>query len=32
MARKVIWAHAATEDLEAAVEYIYRDSRAYFLM
>ena len=29
MARKVIWADAAQEDLEAAAAYIYRDSPAY---
>jgi toxin ParE1/3/4 len=29
MARKVIWAYAAEEDLEAAASYIYRDSPVY---
>jgi len=29
MARKVIWAYAAEEDLEAAASYIHRDSPAY---
>ena len=29
MARKVIWAYAAEEDLEAAASYIQRDSPVY---
>jgi len=29
MARKVIWAYAAEEDLEAAASYIHRDSPVY---
>jgi toxin ParE1/3/4 len=29
MARNVIWAHAAEEDLQAAASYIHRDSPAY---
>jgi len=29
MARKVIWAYAAEEDLESAASYIYRDSPVY---
>jgi plasmid stabilization system protein ParE len=29
MARKVIWAYAAEEDLEAAALYIHRDSPVY---
>jgi len=29
MGRKVVWAHAAEADLEAAAEYIHRDSPAY---
>jgi toxin ParE1/3/4 len=29
MARNVIWAYAAEEDLEAAASYIHRDSPAY---
>jgi addiction module RelE/StbE family toxin len=29
MARRVIWAHAAEEDLQGATEYIHRDSPAY---
>ncbi len=29
MAREVIWAHAAQEDLEAAAAYIHRDSPFY---
>ena len=29
MARKVVWAHAAIEDMEAIAEYIQRDSNAY---
>ena len=29
MARTVIWAYAAEEDLEAAASYIHRDSPAY---
>lgn len=29
MGQKVIWANSALEDLEAAAEYIYRDSPAY---
>jgi len=29
MARKVIWAHSAEEDLDVAAEYIHRDSPAY---
>ena len=29
MARKVVWAYAAGEDLEAASAYIYRDSPSY---
>ena len=29
MARKVIWAQAAYDDLEAIVEYLHRDSPAY---
>ncbi len=29
MARKVIWAYAAEEDLDSAAEYIHRDSPAY---
>ena len=29
MAREVIWADAAQEDLEAAAAYIYRDSPFY---
>ena len=29
MARKVIWAYVAEEDLEAAASYIYRDSPVY---
>lgn len=29
MARKVIWAYAAKEDLDAAAAYIHRDSPAY---
>ena len=29
MARKVIWAYAAEEDLEAAASYIHKDSPAY---
>lgn len=29
MARRVIWAHAASDDLEAAADYIHRDSPAY---
>ena len=29
MARKVIWADAALEDLEAAADYIHRDSPFY---
>lgn len=29
MARKVIWAYAAEEDLESAAAYIHRDSPAY---
>lgn len=29
MARNVIWAYAAEEDLEAATSYIHRDSPAY---
>lgn len=29
MARKVVWAHAAEEDLNAAASYIHRDSPAY---
>ena len=29
MARKVIWADAAVADLEAAAEYISKDSPAY---
>ena len=29
MARKVIWAYAAEEDLVSAAEYIHKDSPAY---
>ncbi len=29
MARQVIWAYAAEEDLDAAAAYIHRDSPAY---
>ena len=29
MARKIIWAYAAEEDLEAAALYIHRDSPSY---
>ncbi len=29
MARKVIWAHSAEEDLDVAAEYIHCDSPAY---
>jgi len=29
MGRRVIWAHAAETDLEAAAEYVHRDSPAY---
>jgi len=29
MARKVIWAYAAEEDLDAAAAYIHKDSPAY---
>jgi plasmid stabilization system protein ParE len=29
MGRKVVWAYAAEADLEAAAEYIHRDSPAY---
>ena len=29
MGRRVIWAHAAEADLDAAAEYIHRDSPAY---
>ncbi len=29
MGQKVIWANSALEDLEAAAEYIHRDSPAY---
>ena len=29
MARKVVWAYAAEEDLDAAAAYIHRDSPAY---
>ena len=29
MARKIVWTDPAVEDLEAAVEYIARDSEAY---
>jgi toxin ParE1/3/4 len=29
MARQVIWAYAAAEDLDAAAAYIHRDSPAY---
>ena len=29
MARKVVWAYAAEEDLEAAAAYIHKDSPAY---
>ena len=29
MARKLIWAYAAEEDLEAAASYIHRDSPVY---
>lgn len=29
MARKIIWAYAAEEDLEAAASYIHRDSPVY---
>ena len=29
MAHKVIWAYAAEEDLDAAADYIHRDSPAY---
>lgn len=29
MGPRVIWAHAAETDLEAAAEYIHRDSPAY---
>jgi plasmid stabilization system protein ParE len=29
MARNVIWAYAAEEDLEAAASYIHRDSPVY---
>jgi plasmid stabilization system protein ParE len=29
MARKVIWAYAGEEDLEAAASYIHRDSPVY---
>ena len=29
MERKIVWSHAAAEDLEAGAEYIHRDSPAY---
>lgn len=29
MARKVIWAYVAEEDLDSAAEYIHKDSPAY---
>lgn len=29
MAKEVIWSYAAEEDLDAAADYIYRDSPAY---